>query len=155
MIDQRELFDAPPRMPSERLRDRVVVYSDGGCRPTNPGPGAIGGLVLDGDGSILASISERTPKEVTSNEAEYLGLIRTLGLAARFRARSIEVRSDSELMVRQLQGRYGVSAPGLRPLVRAVRELLNDYESVTLTHVGRDDNSRADALVCAAFEAIA
>ncbi|MGQ0826688.1 MAG: ribonuclease HI family protein [Actinomycetota bacterium] len=137
-------------------RDEVVVYSDGGSRG-NPGPAAIGAVVYDGvlpDATRLAVVSECIGI-TTNNVAEYRAVIAGLEAAAPFRARSLRLRADSLLVVRQLRGEYRVRQPHLRPLYDAARALLRPYQQVELEHVRRELNVEADALVNAALDATA
>ncbi len=134
-------------------RDRLVVFSDGGSRG-NPGPAAIGAVVLDPSmdpPETLASISECIGI-ATNNVAEYKALIAGLESAARIGSRAISVRADSELIVRQLEGRYRVKHPALQPLFQEVKTLLATWESVDVAHVRREANTVADALVNAALD---
>jgi len=139
---------------ADRAIDTVIVYCDGGARG-NPGPAAIGAVVLDGSQDPprrLATVSERI-ENTTNNVAEYRALIAGLEVAARYRARAVRVRADSELVVRQLEGRYRVRQSHLRPLYDSARRLLRAYEEVDLAHVHRSDNADADTLVNAALDA--
>lgn len=134
-------------------RERVVVYCDGGARG-NPGPAAIGAVVLDpatDPPSELATVSERIGT-TTNNVAEYRALVAGLEAARPFGARRISVRADSELVVRQLEGRYRVKQAHLRPLYEEARALLAEYDEVELAHVRREDNTVADALVNLALD---
>ena len=135
-------------------RDEIVIYCDGGARG-NPGPAAIGAVVLDPSTdppTTLAEVSE-TIGVATNNVAEYRALIGALEAAAPFRARAVEVRADSQLLVYQMQGRYKVKHPNMRPLALRARELLRAYERVTFVHVRREHNTVADAHVNAALDA--
>lgn len=135
--------------------DTVIVYCDGGARG-NPGPAAIGAVILDGSvdpPSRLAVVSQRIGS-ATNNVAEYRALIAGLEAAAPFGARVVRVRADSELVVRQLEGRYRVRQAHLRPLYESARRLLDAYDEVDLAHVRREDNVDADALVNAALDAV-
>jgi len=133
--------------------ETVIVYCDGGSRG-NPGPAAIGAVVMDADDPSrpLATVSECIGV-ATNNVAEYRALIAGLEAARRFHPRAIRVRADSELLVRQLEGRYRVRNAGLRTLYEQARALLADYAEVDLVHVRREDNVDADALVNAALDA--
>jgi ribonuclease HI len=136
--------------------DEVVVYCDGGSRG-NPGPAAIGAVVLDPStepARRLATVSE-TIGVTTNNVAEYRALIAGLEAAAPFRARTVRVRADSKLVVEQLKGAWKVRQPHLRPLLQEARALLARYERVDLQHVRRELNVDADALVNAALDAAA
>jgi ribonuclease HI len=136
-------------------RDRLVLYCDGGARG-NPGPAAIGALLLDPSTdppSRLATVSERIGV-TTNNVAEYRALVAGLEAARRFPARRMSVRADSQLLIRQLEGAYRVKQAHLRPLYERARALLDAYEEVELAHVPREDNADADALVNAALDSI-
>ncbi len=137
----------------ERL-DEIVVFADGGSRG-NPGPAAIGAVVLDPSTDpprTLATVSEAIGV-TTNNVAEYEALIAGLEAAARFHARRLRVRADSLLVINQLRGRWKVKHDGLRPLHEQARSLLRSYEHVDLGHVPRAQNKEADALVNAALDA--
>lgn len=140
--------------PAEIVRDELVVYCDGGARG-NPGPAAIGAIVVDPSTSPptrLATVSERIGS-ATNNVAEYQALIAGLEAASAFPARVIRVRADSMLVIEQLAGRWRVKQPHLRPLHARALALLDDYEEVDLAHVRREQNADADALVNAALDA--
>jgi len=134
----------------------IRIFCDGGARG-NPGPAAIGAVILDADREpprLLASVSE-TIGVATNNVAEYTALLRALERAAPLGAHRVEVRADSQLLIRQLEGRYRVKNAGLVPLHRQARALLDAYDEVDLLHVRREDNTDADALVNAALDAAA
>jgi ribonuclease HI len=131
----------------------VLIYSDGGARG-NPGPAAIGAVVLDpatNPPTRLATVSERIGV-ATNNVAEYRAVIAALEAARSFTARTVRVRCDSMLVIRQLQGAWRVKQPHLRPLFEQARALLAAYEVVDLAHVPREDNTDADLLVNAALD---
>ena len=130
------------------------MYCDGGARG-NPGPAAIGAVVLDPSvdpPQVLATVSERIG-ETTNNVAEYEAVIAGLKAAKPFGARRIQVRADSLLVIKQLQGEYRVRQAHLKPLHAEARELLRGYAHVDLAHVPRAQNADADALVNAALDA--
>jgi ribonuclease HI len=130
-----------------------VVFCDGGARG-NPGPAAIGAVVLDpatAPPARLATVSERIGI-ATNNVAEYRALLAGLEAARDFPARAVSVRADSQLLIRQLEGRYRVKQAHLRPLYEEARALLAAYDEVDLAHVPREDNAVADALVNAALD---
>ncbi len=129
---------------------RLTVYADGASRG-NPGPAAIGASVQDGRGDELTSVSE-TIGRATNNVAEYRAA-NAGGRAAHDRgATSIELRLDSELVVRQLAGRYRVKNAALRPLFAALVEALEAVGPYTVGHVPRARNKRADALANEALD---
>ena len=142
----------PPSAPAQL--DEVVVYCDGGSRG-NPGPSAIGAVVLDPSSDPprrLAEVSERIGV-TTNNVAEYRALIAGLVAAAPFGARCMRVRADSLLVIEQVKGTWKVKQPHLRPLLDEARALLAGYADIDLQHVPRAENTDADALVNAALDA--
>jgi len=135
-------------------RDEIVVYCDGGARG-NPGPAAIGAVVIDPATSPptrLATVSERIGV-TTNNVAEYRACIAGLEAARAFPSRAIRLRADSMLVVEQLRGRWRVKQAHLRPLRDKALTLLDEYEEVDIAHVRREHNADADALVNAALDA--
>jgi ribonuclease HI len=135
-------------------RDTIVVYADGGARG-NPGPAAIGAVVLDpgtDPPTRLATVSERIGV-ATNNIAEYRAVIAGLEAARAFPARVLQLRADSMLVIRQLEGKWKVKHENLRPLHAQARELLAAYDDVDLAHVPREENTDADLLVNAALDA--
>jgi ribonuclease HI len=135
------------------LRDEVVIYSDGGARG-NPGPAAIGAVVLDPSTSPptrLATVSQCIGS-ATNNVAEYRALIAGLEAAREFPSRVVRVRADSMLVIEQLKGKWRVKQDHLRRLHARALGLLEDYEEVDLAHVRREENVEADALVNAALD---
>ncbi len=135
------------------MKDELLIYCDGGSRG-NPGPAAIGAVVLDPSTeppTVLTTVSERIGV-ATNNVAEYRALVAGLEAARAFPARRVRVRADSELLVRQLEGRYKVKSAHLRPLLDQARALLAEYDAVDLAHVRRELNTDADALVNAALD---
>ena len=135
-------------------RDELVVYTDGGARG-NPGPAAIGAVVLDPSSEppeVVATVSECIGV-ATNNVAEYRAVIEGLKAARAVGARRVVLRADSQLVIRQLEGRYRVKQPHLRSLFDEARALLEEFPEVELTHVRREDNTDADALVNAALDA--
>jgi ribonuclease HI len=132
----------------------IRIFCDGGSRG-NPGPAAVGAVVLDPATDppvVLESVSEHIGV-ATNNVAEYQALIRALEVAEAHEATRVEVRADSQLLIRQLEGRYRVKNSGLQPLFRRAQELLGRYAEVDLQHVPREDNTEADALANAALDA--
>jgi ribonuclease HI len=135
-------------------REVVAVFCDGGSRG-NPGPAAIGAVVLDASAHPprrLATVSERIGV-TTNNVAEYQAVIAGLEAARQFPARTLELRADSMLVIRQLEGKWRVKQAHLRPLHARALELLAGYERVDLAHVPREQNTDADLLVNAALDA--
>ena len=128
---------------------RVTVNVDGGARG-NPGPAAIG-VVLRGDGEVLEEVGE-TIGEATNNVAEYRALLRGIELAAAHGASELELIGDSELVVRQVEGRYKVKNAGMKELHEEVKQALGEFNSWSIRHVRRAENADADRLVNQALD---
>ena len=125
----------------------IFTNSDGGARG-NPGSGAIGVLISE-DGKILTTYSQKIGKFVTNNIAEYEALIKALELASKHTKDSVTCYVDSELVFKQLLGKYRVKNERLLTLFRVVQRLQDKFEKIKYIHVSRwDDFQRiADALV--------
>lgn len=128
---------------------RAHVYFDGASRG-NPGPAAIGWVIVT-DGGIVAEGGERIG-ETTNNRAEYEALIRSLEVAAEYGYEEVQIRGDSELIVKQLRGEYDVNSPELRERRVRAMELLSEFDEWSITHVPREINERADELATEALE---
>ncbi len=128
---------------------RVHLYFDGGSRG-NPGPAAIGWVLVSGDG-IVAEGGERIG-ETTNNRAEYEALVRGLEVASEYGFEAVEVRGDSQLVTKQVRGEWDANDPGMRERRVRVLELLEGFEEWSISHVPREVNDRADRLVNEAFE---
>jgi ribonuclease HI len=126
------------------------MYSDGASRG-NPGPASYGAVVFDAEGHERHRTSAAIGM-TTNNVAEYRGLIAGLEAALALGARRVEVRMDSELLVRQAIGRYRVRSPGLIPLHRRVLALRSRFDEVVFRHVPREQNKLADALANQALD---
>ncbi len=123
---------------------RLLINADGASRG-NPGPAAIGATIKDERGRLLASVSQPIGP-TTNNQAEYLALIAALEKAVGLGAQQVDVRLDSELVVKQLQGKYRVKNAALRPLYLRAAELLGRFEGFTIAAVPRAENAEADRL---------
>lgn len=136
---------------------KIIIYTDGGARG-NPGPAGIGAVIQDEAGKVLKEIS-RYIGEATNNVAEYEALVTALEEAKQMfgdelRHMSVEVRMDSELVVRQLNGMYKVKEPTLKEKFAQVATLrLEDVPNITFSHVFREANANADKLVNKAIDA--
>jgi len=128
----------------------MVIFTDGVSRG-NPGRAAIGAIIRDERGTVIASIS-RSIGRATNNLAEYAALIAALQEAIKAGASQVEVRSDSELIVRQINGRYRVKNAALVPLHNKVRELQGQLESFSISHIPREQNVEADRLANMALD---
>lgn len=123
---------------------RMRVYSDGAARG-NPGPSGAGAVLTDPEGKVLARVGKFLGRQ-TNNYAEYMGLIIGLKHARELGAREVDVHADSELMIRQLGGRYQVKSATLKPLYDEAVRLLKGFAKVRLVHVPRELNRDADEM---------
>lgn len=136
--------------------EKIIIYTDGGARG-NPGPAGIGVVIQDETGVTLHESSAYIG-ETTNNIAEYEALIRALEdiqmFGERLKDAAIEIRMDSELVVRQMQGVYRVKESSLKERFGKVADLrLNGLPNLTFVHVRREQNKRADLLVNQAIDA--
>ena len=123
---------------------KLIINTDG-LSKGNPGTAAIGATIKDERGTMLATISQRIGI-TTNNVAEYNALIAALQKAKKMGGTNIEIRADSELMIRQLNGRYKIKSEGLKPLYIEASQLLTKFETVSLKHIPRELNAEADKL---------
>ncbi|WP_306059494.1 ribonuclease HI [Natronococcus wangiae] len=141
-----------PRKLEALLREgggRAHVYFDGASRG-NPGPAAIGWVIVTGDG-IVAEGSKRIGR-ATNNQAEYTALITALEAARDYGYGEVHVRGDSELIVKQVRGEYDTHNPELRERRVTALELLSSFDEWTLEYVPREVNDRADGLANEALD---
>jgi len=127
------------------LPDKVIIHTDGGSRG-NPGPAAAAFILTDPAGTKLdarAFFLGRT----TNNVAEYTAISKALEVAKQIAAKQLTVFSDSELVVKQVNGEYKVKSEQIRPLFRQVVNLLGEFENWNIQHVAREKNREADELV--------
>lgn len=129
---------------------RFRAAFDGGSRG-NPGPAAWGVAVLDDSGECTEGHSGVLGL-ATNNVAEYNGLIQALELATRAGATEVEILADSELIVRQIEGRYRVKSPDLKPLYLRAKQLITGFALFSIRHVPREQNRDADRLVNEALD---
>jgi ribonuclease HI len=127
-----------------------VLWSDGAARG-NPGPAGIGIMLKAKDGRVLVA-EGRFVGRTTNNVAEYKALLLGLERALECGVRRLDVRADSELLIKQLKGQYRVKNEGLKPLVAEARALIQRFESVKLEHVRRELNVEADRLANAGID---
>lgn len=128
----------------------LIIFSDGAARG-NPGPSGAGAFITSEDGEIVAEVSEYLG-EMTNNQAEYRALKYGLEKARELGAKSVVIRADSELMVKQLNGEYRVKNPGIKLIFREVSALLSHFESWEAAHVRRELNIEADRLANEAID---
>lgn len=128
----------------------VIIYTDGGARG-NPGPAGAGAVILR-EGKVLAQISEFLGVQ-TNNVAEYTALILALKKALELKVENVEVRMDSELIVKQMNGMYKVKHAGLKPLFIQACNLSKKFSTFRVVHVRREENRQADKLANDAMDA--
>jgi ribonuclease HI len=128
---------------------RAHVYFDGAARG-NPGPAAVGWVIVTSDG-IVAEGGKQIGR-ATNNQAEYEALLQALAVADDYGFEEVDVRGDSELIVKQVRGEYDTNDPDLREYRVDVRELLTRFGEWSLSHVPREINDRADELANEALD---
>ena len=129
------------------------TYVDGAARG-NPGPAGIGIVIEDAEGNTLREIGEPLGT-TTNNVAEYSALVAGLARAVAAGVSELDVRSDSELMVKQMRGEYRVKNRDLQSLFLDASRAARQIGRVTYTHVRREHNELADRLVNEALDAAA
>ena len=127
------------------------LFTDGGARG-NPGPAAYAYVLEAEDGTVLEARGEAIGV-ATNNVAEYSALVAGLRGAEDAGVTELEVRSDSELMVKQMRGEYRVKNRDLQALFLDASRLARELGRVTFTHVRREHNELADRLVNEALDA--
>jgi ribonuclease HI len=139
------LFDSPAKPTN------IFVANVDGASRGNPGPASYAVILRGPDGAPRFEVGKYIGR-ATNNVAEYYGLITALDYAAAQGIDRLLVRSDSELLVRQMQGRYKVKSADLRPLYERARKLANGFAYFAVEHVPREQNSEADALANLALD---
>jgi ribonuclease HI len=140
-------FAAPKDAPGTLT---LILQFDGGSRG-NPGPAGIGVTLTDLSAKPVYELGEFLGR-CTNNVAEYTALLRGLAAAKAKGATKVIVRSDSELVVRQLNGQYKVKSPDLKPLYQKAISLMGEIGEVKVHHVYREGNTRADKLANMAMD---
>ena len=129
---------------------KLTIFTDGGARG-NPGPAGIGAVILNGEGKVIAEISEYIG-EATNNQAEYKALIAGLVKAKELGTSDLEVFLDSELVVKQLNREYRVKDKDLAPLFLEVYNISLGFKKIIFKHIFREKNELADKLVNQALD---
>ena len=130
----------------------MVVYVDGAANGRGNGRGAAGAVVMTQTGKILQWASRQVKPSgngrpgVTNIEAEYAGLLLGIEMAGRIGPKTVEIRSDCEVVVRQMRGEFGVKSPTIKPWHRRACELARNLREVRYVHVRRQFNQLANAL---------
>ncbi len=130
---------------------KVVVHVDGGSRG-NPGPAAAAAVVSDAEGEVLDEASVVLGR-ATNNVAEYRGLLLGLERARALGADEVEIVNDSELVAHQVNGRYKVKHPDMKPLHAEALGVLRGFARWSVRSVPRARNADADRLVNQALDA--
>jgi probable phosphoglycerate mutase len=146
-MPQPSLFPTEPASPDDCW---VTAHCDGGARG-NPGPAGYGAVLTDHAGNTLAELSVFLGHR-TNNFAEYSGLLGVLQYALDHGIPRLRVVSDSELMVKQIQGLYKVKSPDLLPLWQQARKLIAQLEGFEISHALRHKNKAADQLANQAMD---
>jgi ribonuclease HI len=145
------LFSDPADSADESPKSALVTANiDGGARG-NPGPAAYGIVLREAGGATLLATGKYVGR-ATNNVAEYYALIAALDAARERSVTRLRVESDSELLVRQMQGRYRVKSPDLKPLHERAMKISRGFEHFEIAHVPRERNREADRLVNAALD---
>jgi len=132
--------------------NKLTIFTDGAARG-NPGPAAIGAILKDEKGNLAASIS-RCLGATTNNQAEYRAIIAALEKALSLGAHQVMLYSDSELVVKQINGQYKIKHAALRPLYSEVVKLAGALESFKIAYIPRERNKEADALANKALDSL-
>ncbi|GAC1423560.1 MAG: hypothetical protein NVSMB62_19990 [Acidobacteriaceae bacterium] len=145
------LFAVPPATSSPAARAGwIFAHCDGGARG-NPGPSGFGAVVTGPEGELIAELSEFLGVQ-TNNYAEYSGLLAVLDFALQHQHPKLKVVSDSELMVKQIQGKYQVKSPGLKPLYEEAKRRIARLQGFEISHALRHKNKDADRLANEAMD---
>lgn len=132
------------------MGDKVILFADGGSRG-NPGPSGSGAVLKADDGSTIAEVNAFIG-HTSNNVAEYTGLLIGLKKAIELGVKQIEVRMDSQLVVRQILGEYKVKNEKLIPLYREALELSRKFSEFKINHIPRNLNKEADILANRAMD---
>jgi ribonuclease HI len=136
--------------PSTSTSGWVTAHCDGGARG-NPGPAGYGAVITGSNGELIAELSEFLGLR-TNNYAEYSGLLAVLEYALAHNHRRLRVVSDSELMVKQIQGKYRVNSPDLKPLWQEAKNRIARLDAFEISHALRHKNKDADRLANEAMD---
>lgn len=131
---------------------RVIINADGAARG-NPGPAAIGVTIKDNKGNLITSISRRIGR-TTNNQAEYRAIIAGLEKAVKLGVKQVKVYSDSELVVKQINGSYRVKNTSLRILYENVLKLAGSLERFSIEHIPRSRSTEVDNLANKALDCL-
>ena len=139
-----------PEARAEQSADVTTACIDGASRG-NPGPASYAVILKRPDGKVVLELGKYFGR-ATNNVAEYNGLIHALDAAASRGITRLRVRSDSELLVRQMEGRYKVKSGDLKPLHERAQKLARGFEWFAIEYIPREENREADRLANAALD---
>lgn len=139
-----------PEARAERPADVTTAYIDGASRG-NPGPASYAVILKGPDGKVVLELGKYFGR-ATNNVAEYYGLIHALDSAASRGITRLRVRSDSELLVRQVEGRYKVKSADLKPLFERAQKLARGFAWFAIEYIPREENREADRLANQALD---
>jgi ribonuclease HI len=142
-LTEEEIFDGA-EISTVPVGSSLMIYTDG-ASSGNPGPAGIGIVINDGDGRQVGKVSSNIGVQ-TNNFAEYTALVRAMKIAIYFKTKSLNVRTDSELVVKQINGDYRVKNENIRPLYDEAIRLKKHLGSFKIEHVSRNFNDKADYL---------
>lgn len=143
----RLFSDSHPASPPAGIH---IANIDGASRG-NPGPAAYAVVIRDAEGKLVLELAKKFGRD-TNNVAEYYALLAALDYATTHGISALRIRSDSELLVRQMQGRYKVKSPDLKPLHERASILSRQLKYFAIEHVRREHNTDADALANVALD---
>ena len=126
------------------MNEKIIIYTDGAARG-NPGPAAIGVVLKDNAGATVATVCKALGR-ATNNQAEYTAVITGLEKAISLGAKEVLLKSDSELVVKQLMGQYKVKNADLREMYQKVIKLTGKLTKFSAANIPREQNRQADAL---------
>jgi ribonuclease HI len=134
-----------------KISEHVLIQFDGGSRG-NPGISGSGAVIYNTDGVELHSVSKLLNGSHTNNQAEYTALIIGLELAKEHGYRKLQIQGDSNLVVNQVTGVFKCKSANLKDLCDTAKSLIMEFDEVTISHIYRDKNKRADELANIAMD---
>jgi ribonuclease HI len=148
-VNKEEIFDGA-ELSAVPLGSYLLIYTDG-ASSGNPGPSGIGIVINDKEDRIVGKVSCYIGIN-TNNFAEYTALIRALKIAIYYKTKELKIRTDSELIVKQIKGEYKVSSDKIKPLYEKAIELKKKINNCRIEHIPRSLNDKADHLAKMAVE---
>jgi ribonuclease HI len=131
--------------------EKVIIYTDGGARG-NPGPAGIGAVIFDEEKKEILGKYKKFIGKTTNNQAEYQAVVLGLEKALALGAKEVELRLDSELVCKQINGEFKLKNPDFQPHFIKIHNLKLEFKKVEFKHVRREQNKIADALANEAMD---